>query len=58
MMCSTCEFKKYEPSLWFLHIWNLYRLQRGGYPFEKNDLSLVEWVDLGLLRDALESKKG
>ena len=29
-------------------------LQRGGYPFRRDDLSLEEWVDLGNLARALE----
>ncbi len=53
MLCAACEYKDYEPSRWFLHVWNLYRLQRGGFPFEKNDLTLQEWVDIGLIRDEL-----
>ena len=53
-MCAQCEYREYEPSMWFSHIWNLYRLQRGGFPFEKNDLTLQEWVDLGVIRDELE----
>lgn len=57
-MCATCEYREYEPSMWFAHIWNLYRLQRGGFPFEKNDLTLDEWVDIGLLKDSLELNEG
>ena len=29
-------------------------LQRGGYPFARDDLSLEEWIDLGNLARALE----
>lgn len=29
-------------------------LQRGGYPFARDDLSLEEWVDLGNIKAALE----
>jgi len=28
-------------------------LQRGGYPFAANDLTLEEWVDLGMVREAI-----
>ncbi|SDP78019.1 hypothetical protein [Desulforhopalus singaporensis] len=31
-------------------------LQKAGYPFEADDLSLDEWMDLGRIRELLESK--
>jgi hypothetical protein len=43
-----------QTSPWFDHIWQLYTLQRGGYPFAANDLTLQEWQDLGILRAELE----
>jgi len=58
--CGGCERKEnedYEPSEWFNHIWFLYMLQRAGYPFNKNDLTLEEWIDLGILKEELESLK-
>lgn len=55
MMCSDCEAREpYEPSAWFHHIRFIYRLQQGGYPFEANDLTLEEWIDVGTLREAIE----
>jgi hypothetical protein len=33
---------------------NMFELQRGGYPFEKNDLTLEEWIDLGRIKEALK----
>ncbi len=51
-MCSQCEGReKYQPSEWFNHIMFLYGLQRGGYPFRANDLTIDEWLDLGTVRD-------
>jgi len=35
----------------------LYALQRGGYPFGKNDLTPEEWIDLGIMREHLEGMK-
>jgi hypothetical protein len=29
-------------------------LARGGYPFQANDLTLEEWADLSLVKDALQ----
>lgn len=56
-MCSQCEHREpYEPSEWFQHIWFLYGLHRGGYPFQANDLSIEEWVDIGIIRNAMEAK--
>lgn len=56
MLCSQCEVKEpYEPSAWFEHIWFLYQLQRGGFPFEADDLDLIEWIDLGIMRAELEA---
>jgi hypothetical protein len=56
-VCQTCELKDpYQPSEWFNHIWRLYELQRGGYPFEKDDLSIEEWTDLGALRNEIQIK--
>jgi hypothetical protein len=53
--CAACEKREpYEPSAWFDHIWFLYRLQRGGYPFAANDLAIEEWQALGELTEALE----
>ncbi|HHT9137386.1 MAG TPA: hypothetical protein ACFYEK_09115 [Candidatus Wunengus sp. YC60] len=56
--CKTCEAnKEHEPSEWFNHIWFFYALQRGGYPFRANDLTVDEWMDLGLLKEELEAAK-
>ncbi len=38
-------------------MWYLFLLQRGGYPFSKNDLSIEEWIDLGIMREHFELMK-
>ena len=54
-MCATCEaHAPFEPSEWFEHIFYFYKLQRGGYPFRRNDLSVEEWLGLGEMRDEIE----
>jgi len=53
--CAECDgAKPYEPSEWFTHIWFLWRLKKAGYPFAANDLSLQEWLDIGILEDEME----
>jgi hypothetical protein len=32
----------------------LYRLRRGGYPFQANDLDIAEWLALGEMADLME----
>jgi hypothetical protein len=32
---------------------DLRALQRGGYPFQADDLSIEEWIDLGQIKAAL-----
>ena len=33
---------------------HLLALQKGGYPFSTDDLTLEEWVDLGLVKESLK----
>jgi hypothetical protein len=56
-VCKGCEYKDYEPPPELQHIWFLYSLQRGGYPFGPDDLSTCEWVRLGMLKDEIEAMK-
>lgn len=50
-MCQTCQDNKpFKPSPWFNHIWMLYQLQQGGYPFAKNDLELTEWLAIAEMK--------
>ena len=39
------------------HLFELHTLREGGFPFDKNDLSLETWHDLGVLKAYLESKR-
>jgi len=57
-LCARCERREpYLPSAWFSHIWFLYSLQQGGFPFAQNDLSIEEWLDLGAMKRELEIPK-
>lgn len=53
--CGNCP-KRRESDLhpYTVKLLTLRALQRGGYPFSADDLSLEEWVDLGNLARALE----
>jgi hypothetical protein len=50
--CRECrEFRRPETiSPWTWHLMFLYRLQRAGYPFQANDLTLETWMLLGLVK--------
>jgi len=57
-VCACCEKKEpYEPSDWFVHIWFIYCLQKSGYPFAANDLTVDEWLALGEIREAVEMER-
>ena len=58
-VCPSCEKRNgsSKPSEWLSHIWYLFLLQRGGYPFGKNDLSPEEWIDLGIMREHFDAMK-
>lgn len=43
--------------MWFSHIWFLYRLQLGGYPFARNDLSVDEWLAVADMKEAIEMER-
>lgn len=54
-VCATCERRvKYTPSPWFNHIWFLWRMKRGGYPFKSNELSVEEWLAIADLDDLMQ----
>lgn len=55
--CNRCPKKK-AASLhpYTTKLLELYELQRGGYPFDKNDLTLEEWIDLGRIKEALKPR--
>jgi hypothetical protein len=53
-ICETCDNRPVEPSRWHHHIAFLALLQKGGYPFRRNDLSLEEWVCMGEYNDEID----
>ncbi len=55
--CEKCEKRKSaEIHPWTNHILFLRRLGKAGFPFGKDDLSMNEWLDLGLANEVIESK--
>ncbi len=55
-MCKTCPHnKQFQTSAWFNHIWMIYQLQQGGYPFAKNDLEISEWLAIAEMKQAVET---
>lgn len=55
--CRQCPKGKIKPSAYIEHLFNLYALQQGGYPFDKDDLALEVWTDLGVLASRMEAKR-
>jgi hypothetical protein len=41
---------------WVSHLEHLQLLKKGGYPFEKNDLDLIDWKALALLESLKKGK--
>ena len=53
--CEKCEKKKAgELSEYTVKMFRLRRLKVAGYPFGKNDLTLEEWQDLGMVEEHME----
>jgi hypothetical protein len=53
--CKICEKKKsIDIHPYVFHLAEIRLLQRGGYRFKRNDLSYQMWVDLGVLKEALD----
>ena len=57
--CEICEKRKQGDLN--LHprtnyIFNLWRLKKAGYPFEKKDLTCKDWLALGLMAELIEAK--
>lgn len=44
-------------SPWFSHIDQIYTLQRGGFPFYRDELSLEEWQDVGTYKQLLDEER-
>lgn len=40
---------------WVTSLENLLLLKKGGYPFEKNDLNIIEWKAIGMLESIRSS---
>lgn len=55
--CRHCtEFRQPEAiSPWTWHLLTLYRLQKAGYPFKANDLSLETWLLLGDVANIIDN---
>lgn len=52
--CSQCERKKADDlHAYTNNIFRLRQLQKAGYPFAANDLTLEEWEDLGRAEEYL-----
>ena len=54
--CAACteRLRPEAVSPWTWHLVFLYQLNRAGYPFQANDLSLETWLLLGTVRRVLE----
>lgn len=54
--CANCKKEKYDViSPWTYHLLQIRRLQKAGYPFERNELTIEEWQDLGTVNEKIES---
>jgi len=52
--CDNCPKKKAEDlHPYTIKIFRLRWLRQAGYPFEANDLTVEEWMDLGRIEEAL-----
>jgi hypothetical protein len=47
----------YVPTAWFSHIFWLHSLQAAGFPFEKDDMTIDEWLALGEMKLLLETPR-
>lgn len=58
-VCSNCNHKQSaDLHPYTIKILGLIKLQRAGYPFKANDLTLEEWHDLGEMKRQLEPQGG
>lgn len=55
--CERCNKRRGGLHLdgYTMKLLDIHRLQKAGYPFEKNDLRAEEWLDLAKIKD-LETK--
>ena len=58
--CQACEeyLRPEAISPWTWHLVFLHQLRQAGYPFAANDLTLEEWLLLGLVQRLLTGKRG
>ncbi len=58
--CQACEeyLRPEAVSSWTRHLVFLHQLRQAGYPFGANDLTLEEWLLLGLVQRLLAGKRG
>jgi hypothetical protein len=53
--CEHCPTMRRENLMQYtVKLMNLRTLQAAGYPFTANDLTLEEWSDLGLVKEAFK----
>ena len=55
--CNHCPRKKQSDlNEYTIKMFNIRRLRMAGFPFGKNDLTLEEWDDLGLIEETISGK--
>lgn len=55
--CSHCPKKRSSDiNPYTEKLLRLVALQRGGYPIAADDLTIEEWIDLGMVKEALNSR--
>ena len=53
--CENCKTKRPQDlNPYTVKLLRLRQMKNGGYPFEANDLTLEEWIDLGRIAEALD----
>jgi hypothetical protein len=57
VVCATCADRSYRVHPWLCHIDNLYSLIRGGFPFRRNELTIEEWLDMGVYKQLLDDER-
>lgn len=57
--CKHCETKRHEDLHPYTHkLLRIHLLRMGGFPMPADDLTLDEWMDLGRITQALDSRMG
>jgi len=56
--CANCPNTKAEDiSQYTLSLFEIRRLRAAGYPYQKNDLTLEQWEDLGMMEDMMQGRR-